>query len=214
MGVVNVFQIFCGATVCDEGSSQGLCQRVVYPAWPACKKPAKVSSESPKSAAEHPGLQTIGGKRMGFWGRHWYTCLYCVWITPPRFCIKCSVFWFFILFVNVSLQAVRQEHIRGLIKANSVAKTELKLLHAEVRISTFIINSILWWKKPCLVRKCMKTFWTSTLLSCFSYRNLSRPHSCHSLEMSSVLPTIWGTRFQRRSKDLEWFHFLLWTAGL
>lgn len=36
--------------------------------------------------------------------------------------------------VNVSLQAVRQEHIRGLIKGNSVAKTELKHLHNVVRV--------------------------------------------------------------------------------
>lgn len=44
--------------------------------------------------------------------------------------------------VNVSLQAVRQEHIRGLIKGNSVAKTELKHLHKVVRVFACIIGSI------------------------------------------------------------------------
>lgn len=35
-------------------------------------------------------------------------------------------------FVVVSLQVLRQEHIRGLIKGNSSAKTELIRLHTEV----------------------------------------------------------------------------------
>lgn len=35
-------------------------------------------------------------------------------------------------FVVVSLQVLRQEHVRGLIKGNSSAKTELIRLHTEV----------------------------------------------------------------------------------
>lgn len=37
--------------------------------------------------------------------------------------------------VVVSLQVLRQEHIRGLIKGNSTAKTELIRLHTEVGCS-------------------------------------------------------------------------------
>lgn len=62
----------------------------------------------------------------------------------PKFCMKYTIFSSDMLpsFLIVSLQAVRQEHIRGLIKGNAVAKAELKCLHAEVRISASIIGSL------------------------------------------------------------------------
>lgn len=58
----------------------------------------------------------------------------------------------------MSIQVLRQEQIRGLIKGNSTAKTELIRLHTEVwmfshlwhwreRERIYKISFILWWKK-------------------------------------------------------------------